>query len=124
MFNKKQLVENCEFETSEISINNMSSFENIQFIDIRETHELPKIERINITRIPLSELENSVHKLDSEKQKVVFCQSGIRSKQAVSILNKLNINNCFSLKEGVFEIKNIIDKRLCEEGTTEAISSK
>ncbi|CAH8283298.1 adenylyltransferase/sulfurtransferase [Mariniflexile fucanivorans] len=123
-FNNKKLIENCEFEPLEISINDISTLENIQFIDVRELHELPKINGIEITAIPLNELENSLYKIDSKKQKVIFCQSGIRSKQAVSILNQLNINNCFSLKEGVFEIKNIIDKRHCEEGTTEAIFSK
>ncbi|MFG6687330.1 molybdopterin-synthase adenylyltransferase MoeB [Mariniflexile sp. HNIBRBA6329] len=105
-FHKKQLIENCDFTTSEISIKDISTFENMQFIDVRELHELPKIESIPIISIPLSELENSINKIDTEKQKVVFCQSGIRSKQAVSILNKANIKNCYSLKEGV---KQIID---------------
>ncbi|MBP0904878.1 molybdopterin-synthase adenylyltransferase MoeB [Mariniflexile gromovii] len=103
-FHKKQLIENCDFITSEISIKDISTFENMQFIDVRELHELPKIESIHITSIPLSELENSINKIDTEKQKVVFCQSGIRSKQAVSILNKANIKNCYSLKEGVEQI--------------------
>lgn len=121
-FNKKQLIENCEFKHSIISINDISAFENIQFIDVRELHELPKIETISITSIPLNELENSINKIDSEKLKVIFCQSGIRSKQAVSILNQLNINNCFSLKERAFEIKKLIENRHSEEGKTESVS--
>ena len=59
-----------------------------------------------MTSIPLSEIKNSIHKIDNKKQKVFFCQAGIRSKHAVSILNNLNIKNCFSLKEGA---KQIID---------------
>ncbi|MGK0254198.1 MAG: molybdopterin/thiamine biosynthesis adenylyltransferase/rhodanese-related sulfurtransferase [Mariniflexile sp.] len=117
-FHKKDLISNCELETIEISIKAVLEKENVQFIDVREPHELPKIEAIKITSIPLSELKNSIHKIDSGKQKVVFCQSGIRSKQAVSILNNLNIPNCFSIKEGASEIIKIINNRHFEEGTT------
>ena len=128
-FYEKELISNCELETIEISIKAVLEKENVQFIDVREANELPKIESIIITSIPLSELENSIHKIDSGKQKVVFCQSGIRSKQAVSILNNLNISNCFSIKEGASEIQKLIDNRHCDGvpitiGTTEAVCSK
>ncbi|MEN3324246.1 HesA/MoeB/ThiF family protein [Mariniflexile soesokkakense] len=121
-FNKKQLIENCEFEPHEISINGISTFENIQFIDVREIHELPKIK--TSTSIPLSELKNSINKIDSEKQKVIFCQSGIRSKQAVSILNKLNISDCFSLKEGASEIIKRIKHLQGSQNLTEKTNRK
>ncbi|MFD0835855.1 molybdopterin-synthase adenylyltransferase MoeB [Mariniflexile aquimaris] len=105
-FHTNQMDFNCETEIKEISITDLSEFENVQVIDVRESHELPKITNLTVTSIPLSELENSIDKIDNKKQKVFFCQAGIRSKQAVSILNNLNIKNCFSLKEGA---KQIID---------------
>jgi sulfur-carrier protein adenylyltransferase/sulfurtransferase len=105
-FNTNQMDFNCETEIKEISITDLSEFENVQFIDVRESHELPKIINLKVTSIPLSEIKNSIHKIDNKKQKVFFCQAGIRSKHAVSILNNLNIKNCFSLKEGA---KQIID---------------
>ncbi len=123
-FHKKKLISNCEFEPIEVSIKEISEIENVQFIDVREPHELPKIEAVSITPIPLRELENSIHKIDSEKQKFIFCQSGIRSKQAVSILKQFGITNCYSIKEGASEIKKTINNRHREEGTTEAIRSK
>jgi len=123
-FHKKDLVSNCGFESIEISINTIIDNEKVQFIDVREPHELPKIETISITSIPLSELKNSIHKIDSEKKKVIFCQAGIRSKQAVSILNSLNISNCYSIKEGASEIIEIINNRHYTEGTNQAICSK
>lgn len=109
IFTKKQLDFNCEFASDEVSIKDILSKENIQFIDVREVHERPKIDAIEITSIPLSELENSLDKIHTEKQKVIFCQSGIRSKKAVSMLKELHINNCFSLKEGALEINNQIE---------------
>lgn len=123
-FNHKVLQSNCGFQSIEISINSILDIEKVQFIDVRELIELPKIKNISITSIPLSELKNSIHKIDSEKKKVIFCQAGIRSKQAVELLQELGVSNCFSLKESVKEIDKIINYRHCDGGTTEAIRSK
>jgi adenylyltransferase/sulfurtransferase len=95
---------NCELNFNEISVKEALQKENIQFIDVRETHEQPKVDVINPIQIPLSELELHLDKIDSEKEKIIFCQSGIRSKKAVAILQKNNINNCYSLKEGAISI--------------------
>jgi sulfur-carrier protein adenylyltransferase/sulfurtransferase len=91
---------NCDFYVPEISIEEAFKKKNIQFIDVRENNELPKVEDLNPTYIPLSELENSLNKIDLKKEKVIFCQAGIRSKTAVSILQKHNINKSYSVKEG------------------------
>mgnify|MGYP001591599247 FL=1 len=107
-FHKKKIDSICEIEVAIVSFKDLLSKKNIQFIDIREIHELPKIESLEVTNIPLSQLENNLDKMDSEKNKAIFCQSGIRSKRAVEVLLKLSIENCFSLKEGASEIKTII----------------
>lgn len=107
-FQNKSLNLNCDTETFEISINNIISEKNIQFIDVREPNELPKIDGLNVTYIPLSQLEKNIINIESDKKKVLFCQSGIRSKQATQFLKKLNIKNCFSLIEGASAIKNYI----------------
>jgi adenylyltransferase/sulfurtransferase len=103
-FHKKQLNDSCEIEVMEVSIKDILSNNNIQFIDVRESHEQPKVDNLQVTYIPLSELKNHVEKINLEKDKVLFCQSGIRSNKAVSILKNLNIENCYSLKEGASEI--------------------
>lgn len=95
---------NCDFHLPEISIKEVFEKKNIQFIDVREYDELPKVEALNPTCIPLSEFKNNINKIDSEKEKMIFCQAGIRSKIAVSFLQKLNINKSYSVKEGASEI--------------------
>ncbi len=105
-FYNKQLSTNCDIEVSEISIDDVILEENIQFIDVREAHEQPKIENIKVLQIPLSQLKHRINKINPDKKKVLFCQSGIRSKQAILVLNKLSITNCFSLKEGALELNN------------------
>ncbi|WP_298496254.1 HesA/MoeB/ThiF family protein [uncultured Algibacter sp.] len=97
---------NCEVETPIVSVTELLPAENIQFIDVRELNELPKIEGLRVTSIPLSQLESHLNKIDSNKKKVLFCQSGIRSKRAITILQDAHITNCFSLKEGALELNN------------------
>lgn len=95
----------CKNTITEISIVEISQMKDIQLIDIREKEELPKIENRAIQYIPLSELNKEIKKIHNTKTNILFCQSGIRSKTAVSILNKHKIYNCFSLKGGALAIQ-------------------
>ncbi len=107
-FHLKAINLNCEVEIISISIENVLSEKNIQFIDVRETHEQPKIDYLPVTYIPLSQLENQLDQIDITKKKAIFCQSGMRSKRAVDILLEHNILNCFSIVEGAAEIQSKI----------------
>ena len=109
-FHKKEVGINCEIKIISISIETILSEENIQFIDVREAHEQPKIEDLKVTNIPLSQLKNSLNKIDTRKKKALFCKSGTRSKRAVELLQELDIQNCFSIIEGALEIKNKINE--------------
>lgn len=110
-FNTKQVHEGCEFQPIELSIKDILKKENIQFIDVREPHETPKIEGHHITNIPLSQLHQSLDKIRLDQEKAIFCQSGIRSKQAVIQLHQLNITNCYSIKDDISEIINALKKQ-------------
>ncbi|MDD7887294.1 HesA/MoeB/ThiF family protein [Flavivirga sp. 57AJ16] len=111
-FHTQSVEEICDIEIDTISITEVVNRTNLQIIDVREIHETPKIEYLEITSIPLSKLEQSVDSIDPEKQKVIFCQSGIRSKRAVSILKALEVNNCYSIVEGAPEIKEFYQELL------------
>ena len=103
-FSKRKLQEECTFIPKDVSIRDALRNTNAQFIDVRESHEQPKVEGIDITYIPLSELEQHLHKIDKEKDKFIFCQSGIRSKTAVAKLNALHIGNCYNINDTITEI--------------------
>ena len=77
---------------------------NVQFVDVREPNETPKIGSINILTIPLGQLEKRQDELESHKKTIVFCQSGMRSKQAVQFLEKNGIDQCMSLKGGAIKL--------------------
>lgn len=93
----------CESDF-EVSIKDIINKENIQFIDVRGLHEQPRVEGFCIVEIPLGELESHLDNIRFYEATAFFCQSGMRSKQAVSLLKQNNIHNCFSIKEGASEI--------------------
>ncbi len=97
-----------DISSNEISVdellNLISSNENIQLIDVREKNEQPEIAALKDLKIPLNEIENRVHEISKDKKVIVICQSGIRSKQAIEILqNKYGFENLFNLKGGLME---------------------
>lgn len=94
----------CETQVPEISTEDALQKDHIQFIDVREYDEQPKLEFPNCIQIPLNELEQNLNQINSNNTKILFCQYGIRSKTAVEILQKHNITNCYSLKGGVIAI--------------------
>ncbi len=81
---------------------------NIQLIDVRESHEMPFIKGDNILNISLKELKENLSKIQANKEVMIFCQSGYRSKKAVEILNKEGIYNCWSIEESAIEIANVL----------------
>ena len=107
-FKNKQINIDCLNEIDTISISDVLQNDNIQFIDVRECHEQPKVTAVKVTSIPLSSLEDLINKVDTTKKKIIFCQSGMRSKKAVNQLKTLNVKNCFSLIEGANEINNYL----------------
>ena len=117
-FNKQELNNSCKVEDFESSIKEFVILDNVQFIDVRESHEQPKVEGITVTNMPLNSFLEHLDLINSEKKKAVFCESGIRCKMAVFILNKHNIHNCYSIKEGASEINSYI-KELQNKGSNE-----
>ncbi len=109
-FQNQKMNDLCSSDINEVSIEAFLNNKNVQFIDVRELHEQPKIKNFNVIKIPLSALESQLELISLIKDKAIFCQSGIRSKTAVSILKKYNINNCYSIREGASEIIGYINK--------------
>ncbi|MEN2401700.1 HesA/MoeB/ThiF family protein [Flavobacterium sp. MC2016-06] len=93
-------VEEITFETVLSQIDN----EEILFLDVRNQDELPKITFKNNIQIPLIQLENEIENLDKNKTIYVYCQSGIRSKLAVELLQKNKFDNVKSIAGGALAL--------------------
>ena len=76
--------------------------EKIVLLDVREPfeHEMVNIEGI---LIPLGELPDRVHELEDYKEKeiIVYCRSGARSAEGVSILKKAGFQNPRNMTGGI-----------------------
>ena len=79
---------------------------NTQFIDVRQPHELPKVQLPNLKNIPLEILTEQLDDIERTRTTIVFCQSGIRSAKAVQILNSNGFTDCFNLEAGAVSIVN------------------
>ena len=90
-----------------ISILNVLGQNEFQLVDVRETHELPRIEDFNVLTIPLCELEDNLHHFNQNVNYYFFCQTGKRSIKAIELLRQYNYNNCHSLQEGANELNEI-----------------
>lgn len=100
-------IEEVKFEVIREEINN----DEVLFLDVRNEDELPKIKLENSIQIPLLNLENEMGKIDLNKTIYVFCQSGIRSKKAVELLQKQHFKSVKSIEGGVLEMKNLIEEK-------------
>lgn len=65
-------------------------------IDVRSKGEFASGSVKNAVNIPLNEISSKVKSLKNKENIVVFCRSGMRSKQAQSILEKAGITNVFN----------------------------
>lgn len=80
-------------------------------LDVREPHEY-KICNIGGRLIPLGELAARVHELDSARDLVVHCRSGVRSAQAVEFLQDAGFDRVWNLKGGILAWADEIDTSL------------
>lgn len=108
-FEKKyNVVENTVLEiTAKEALEQMEN-SNVLFLDVRNEEELPKISLPNSIQIPLSELEENLDQLDSDKKILVYCQSGMRSKKAAEILKKHPFLKVQSIAGGALKLEEVI----------------
>ncbi len=75
-------------------------------IDVRESGELPVVTEFNHIQIPLSNFENALPEIRTNKSILLFCKSGTRSLKALRILKiKFPQTMAFSLKGGIDKLK-------------------
>ena len=73
-----------------------------QLIDVREENEY-QLKNIGGVLIPLNTLQKNLHKISKEKEIVVHCASGVRSKKAITILKENGFTKVNNLKNGLLD---------------------
>ncbi|HUX14290.1 MAG TPA: molybdopterin-synthase adenylyltransferase MoeB [Spirochaetia bacterium] len=74
--------------------------EDIVVLDVREPHER-EISRLGGPAIPLGDLAERVHELDSSRDIVAYCKVGVRSAKAVEFLRSIGFRRVRNLAGGI-----------------------
>ena len=82
--------------------------DDLYILDVREPHEY-EICNLNGHLIPLGELPQRVHELDSSREIVAHCRSGKRSADAVDFLQKAGFRKIWNLKGGILAWSDEVD---------------
>jgi rhodanese-related sulfurtransferase len=75
------------------------------FLDVRTQDEWNQGHIAGSTLIPLDELQNKLTELPRDREMVVVCRSGVRSKEGVSILQKAGFTRVSCLSGGLLAWK-------------------
>ena len=79
-------------------------------IDVREHHEFGRGRIPGAINIPLSQLERRMEEIPREKAVFLYCQSGMRSKQAAKRLCRNGYPQLAHLKGGIMAWKGPVER--------------
>ena len=80
-------------------------------LDVREPHEY-QICNLNGYLIPLGDLPKRIHELDSSREIVAHCRSGVRSGKAVTFLRQAGFKKVHNLTGGILAWADKIDPKM------------
>jgi molybdopterin/thiamine biosynthesis adenylyltransferase/rhodanese-related sulfurtransferase len=87
--------------------------EDLFVLDVREPHEY-QICNINGHLIPLGDLPNRLNELDSSREIVAHCRSGVRSAKAVAFLQQAGFKKVHNLAGGILAWADRVDPRMAK----------
>ncbi len=85
--------------------------EDLFVLDVREPHEY-QICNIQGHLIPLGDLPKRVHELDSSREIIAHCRSGVRSAKAVDFLRQAGFRKVHNLQGGILAWADRIDPKM------------
>jgi adenylyltransferase/sulfurtransferase len=103
-----QLSEQWEVSVEELK-RELDQGSNLFILDVRNPEEYEISRLPNSQLIPLGDLLNRIHELDSARDIVVHCKSGMRSAQAIEILREAGFRKLRNLQGGIMAWSERID---------------
>jgi adenylyltransferase/sulfurtransferase len=109
-------VENDEEMVKQISVKELAEMieggEEHQLIDVRESYE-HEIANISGELVPLGQIGTYADKISRDKKVIMYCRSGIRSAQAIRMLEGTHgFDNLYNLKGGILAWADQIDNSI------------
>ena len=81
-------------------------------LDVRQPWEYDICRIEGCILIPMAQVPTQLNKLDKDRETVVICHHGIRSRQVGYYLEQAGFNNVINLKGGVNAWAKVIDKTM------------
>ncbi len=81
----------------------------LRVIDVREPNEWDICHIDGAELIPLGQLPSNLNKLDSAEELVLYCRSGVRSAQAVQLLQQAGFRKVYNMTGGILAWSDEID---------------
>src|SRR5256712_7777477 len=105
----------AEVTTSEMQVEELKKRldrgDDLYILDVREPHEY-QICNLNGHLIPLGDLPNRVNELDTSKEIVAHCRSGVRSAKAVNFLRQAGFKRVHNLAGGILAWADRVDPKM------------
>ena len=81
-------------------------------LDVRQPWEFDVCKIENSVLIPMAQIPSRLESLDSERETVVICHHGIRSRRIGIYLEHAGFNNVINLSGGVSQWAKMVDSRM------------
>ncbi|MCG6937308.1 MAG: sulfurtransferase [Gammaproteobacteria bacterium] len=81
-------------------------------LDVRQPWEFDVCKIENSVLIPMSQIPSSLESLDSNRETVVICHHGIRSRRVGYYLEQAGFSNVINLSGGVSQWAMTVDKQM------------
>ena len=78
-------------------------------LDVRQPWEYELCSLDNSTLIPMGQIPDNIGELDKERETVVICHHGVRSRQIARYLESTGFSNVINLKGGVSAWAKVVD---------------
>ena len=92
-------LQDCALDLFGIDLSELPELEQLLFVDVREPHEIPRIDHPSILRLPWSRFKEGMAGISTGKIPVFFCQSGNRSAKAAGLYAHEVNARCYSLNQ-------------------------
>jgi rhodanese-related sulfurtransferase len=81
-------------------------------LDVRQPWEVDVCKIENSVSVPMAQIPSKLESLDLNRETVVICHHGIRSRRVGNYLEQAGFNNIINLSGGVKEWARTVDKQM------------
>jgi len=94
-------LETLPLEVDVQTVNDIKGLEEVYVLDVREQYEYDEKHIPGVTLLPMSEIQNRLDEIPTDKEVIVTCRSGNRSGQVTQFLKQNGYDNVHNMQGGI-----------------------